>query len=76
MNTKLESGLHPIETASRDELAALHERSDQVERGRRLGVGGDHATGVGPARLGLEFGRIDDVAAVAVQFHAVPDLLR
>ena len=42
---------------------SLGERAQQVERRRRLLVGGDEALGVGPARLGLEGVVVDHVAA-------------
>ena len=56
--------------------AALGERPQQVERGRRLVVGLHEAVGIGDARLGERAGVVDDVAAERRQDDAVHELGR
>ena len=48
---------------------ALGERPEQVERRRRLMVGGDHAAGVSRSRLGRGGLVVDDVAAERRDLH-------
>ena len=55
-------------------IAALREGADQVQRRRRMIIQGQEALRVGFARLGSEFERVDRVAAIARQRHAVARL--
>ena len=56
--------------------AALGEGPQQVERGRRLVVGGDQAVGVGPAGVGVERLVVDHVAAERVELDVADPLGR
>ena len=60
--------MHPGERG----VAAVGERAQQIERGRRLGVGLDLARRVGHARRLVELQPVHDVAAVARQLDARP----
>src|SRR5215813_1656570 len=57
-------------------IAALHESAQQIERGRRVAKGLDLALGIRTPRRFVEVDPVDDIAAVARQFLAVPFLHR
>jgi hypothetical protein len=55
-------------------ITALGEGTQQVQRGRRLVIGAQHARRVGDTVFGREVRAVDDVAAIAGQFHTVNGL--
>ena len=57
-------------------VAALREGAQQVQRRRRLPIGLDLPARIGNARFRGELDAVDDVAAIARQFDAVPLLGR
>ena len=66
---------HPAMHVLEAGVAALREGAQQVERRRRLPVGHLLARRIGNARLLVELGAVDDVAAVGRQRHAVLGLV-
>ena len=66
---------HPAVDVLEAGIAALREGAQQVQRRRRLTVGHFLARRIGNARLLVEIGAVDDVAAIARQRHAVDRLV-
>ena len=62
--------MHPVEIRE----TALRQRPQQVERGRRMGVGGQESFRFRRTRRGVELGAVDDVAPIGRKGDALDRL--
>ncbi len=63
---------HPLVNAAEAGVAAVGQRANRIQRRSGMAVRLDQPRRIGRARLGREFRTVDDVAAIARQFLAVP----
>jgi len=70
LRTVLDERQHPLMGVRQVGIAPGRERAKKVERRRRLPVSLDLPARIGRARLGGEFGTVDDIAAINRQLDA------